>query len=64
MLFFRKKLKKFDPEKEKTLREEINANGGLEKQDLPAMIISAFLVFLPVAILVLGLFALIAFLFV
>ena len=64
MLFFRKKLKKFDPEKEKELRDEIEANGGLEKQDLPAMIISALLVFMPVAILILGLFALMAFLFI
>jgi hypothetical protein len=64
MLFFRKKMKKFDPEKEKTLREEIEAAGGLEKKDIPAMLISAFLVFMPVALLVLGLFALVAFLFI
>ena len=64
MLFFRKKLKKFDPEKEKTLQDQIEAGGGLEKQDLPAMIISALLVFMPVALLVLGLFALIAYLFI
>jgi len=61
MLF--KKLKKPDPNAEKKLREEIEAHGGLEKGDLPAMILSAMLTFIPVAALVLGLFCLIAWLF-
>ncbi len=63
MLFFRKKLKKYDPEKERTLQDEIEAAGGLEKKDIPAMLISAFLVFMPVALLVLGFFGLLCFLF-
>lgn len=59
-MFFRKKLKKPDPEQEQKLRDDIEANGGLEKTDIPAMIISAFLVIFPVALgalLILVLFA-------
>ena len=47
MLF--KKLKKPDPEAEQRLLDEIEAYGGLEKNDLAAMIISAMLMILPVA---------------
>ena len=46
MLF--KRLKKPDPEAEQKLRDEIEADGGLEKNDVAAMIISAMLVILPV----------------
>ncbi len=53
-----KKLKKPDFAKEAELRAQIEKEGGLEKGDLKAMIISALLVFLPVAMLVLGLLAL------
>ncbi len=60
MLF--KRLKKFDPEKEKELRNEINANGGLEKGDMFAMVISALLVFIPAALLALGVIVLLAYL--
>ncbi|MBR6755196.1 MAG: hypothetical protein IKM22_04635 [Clostridia bacterium] len=60
MLF--KRLKKFDPEKEKALRDEINANGGLEKGDMFAMVTSALLVFLPAALLALGIIVLLAYL--
>lgn len=52
-MFFRKRLKKFDPEKEANLREQIESEGGLEKNDGLAMVISALLVFLPIALLVL-----------
>lgn len=45
-----KRLKKPDPEVERKLRNEIEEYGGLEKKDLPAMLISAFLVIMPVAI--------------
>ena len=48
-----KKLKKFDPKKEQALRDEIEANGGLEKNDFKAMVISAFLMLLPVAVIML-----------
>ena len=59
-MFFSKRLKKPDPKKELELHEEIEKDGGLEKKDIPAMIISAFLVFLPISLgilLVLGLLA-------
>ena len=46
-----KLIKKPNKEKEKELREQIEKEGGLEKGDMPAMIISAFLVFIPVAAL-------------
>lgn len=49
-MFFRRKLKEPDPESEQQLRDQIKAEGGLEKKDMPAMIIAAFLVILPVAI--------------
>lgn len=52
-MLFGKKLKifkKHDKDAEKKLREDIEAEGGLEKKDIPAMMISAFLVIFPVAI--------------
>lgn len=58
-----KKLKKYDPEAERKLREDIEAEGGLEKNDVKAMIISAFLVIMPIALVILGLFVLMAFMF-
>ena len=58
-----KSIKKPDKEKEKELRKQIEEEGGLEKNDMPAMIISAFLVFLPVAAVALGLIVLLAWLF-
>lgn len=62
-MFFRKRLKKFDPDKEAELRNEIEAGGGLEKNDGLAMVISALLVFMPIAFIVLGIFVLVAWLF-
>ena len=47
MIFGR--LKKPNPEAEQELLDEIEAHGGLEKNDLAAMIISAALMILPVA---------------
>ena len=65
MLFEKfKKLKKFDPEQEKTLRDEIEAHGGLEKNDMKAMIIAALLTIMPIAIAVFLLFILAAWLFI
>jgi hypothetical protein len=58
-----RKLKKYDPEVEQKLREDIEAAGGLEKNDIKAMILSAFLVIMPIALVILGLFGLMAFLF-
>ena len=55
-----KRLKKDNPEKLKKLREELDKEGGVEKNDTFAMITSALLVILPVALLVLlGLAALV-----
>ena len=62
-MLFGKKLKRFDPKKEQALRDEIEANGGLEKNDFLAMVISALLMILPVAIALLAVMALFAILF-
>ena len=59
MLF--KRLKKPDPEAEQKLRDEIDAYGGLEKNDVLAMIISALLMILP--IVVIALLVIVAFIF-
>ena len=48
-----KRLKKDNSEKLAELREELEKEGGVEKNDNFAMIVSAMLVFLPVALLVL-----------
>ena len=65
MLFDKlKRLKKFDPEKEKALRNEIEEGGGLEKNDMKAMILAAFLTFMPVVIVIFLLFILLVWLFV
>ena len=65
MLFGKKRslLKKYDPEKEQKLREQIEAEGGLEKGDLPAMIISALILIVPIALVALLLFLGIGYLF-
>ena len=60
---FRRVIPKPDKNAEKNLNEEIEKNGGLEKKDLPAMIISAYLVFLPIVIGLFLLIALVAWLF-
>ena len=65
-MLFGKKLKlikKPDEDAEKHLREELEKEGGLEKKDLPALIISAFLVIVPVALIALLLVCLISWLF-
>lgn len=65
MLFEKfRKLKKYDPEAERKLRLEIEEAGGLEKNDLKAMIIAALLVIVPVVLVIFGLFILMAWLFV
>lgn len=59
-----RRLKKYDPEKECALRNEIEESGGLEKNDMKAMILAALLVIMPIALVVLLLFALVAWLFI
>lgn len=61
MLF--KKLKKPDPEAEQKLRDEIEAYGGLEKNDVMAMILSALLMIMPIVGILLLVICLFAFLF-
>ena len=56
-----KRLKKLDPEVEQKLRDDIDAYGGLEKNDVLAMIISAMLMILP--IVVIALLVIVAFMF-
>ena len=46
-------LKKAGPEKEQQLRDAIEQEGGLEKNDVKAMIIAATIVFLPVVAVIL-----------
>ncbi|MBS7356246.1 MAG: hypothetical protein KIG86_07410 [Eubacteriales bacterium] len=58
-----RKLKKYDPKKAETLFDEIHKEGGLEKGDLKALILSAFAVFLPIALGILLLFVLVAWAF-
>ena len=53
-MFFRKRLKKYDKKDEEKLKKELDEIGGLEKKDLPAMLISALLVILPACLLVLA----------
>lgn len=64
MLFDKlKKLKKPDPEAEQTLRDQIEEAGGLEKNDMKAMIIAALLTIMPVALGIFLLFVLMAWAF-
>lgn len=65
MLFERfRSLKKYDPEKEQALQNEIEADGGLEKNDLKAMILAALLTIMPFALFLFLLIALACWLFV
>ena len=59
-----KRILKFNPDREKELRNEIEENGGIEKKDMSAMVLSAYLTIMPIVIGILLLFALIAYLYV
>ena len=48
-----KHLKKDNAEKNEKLRNEIEKEGGLKRRELFAMILSAFVVFIPAALVVL-----------
>ena len=64
-MLFGKKLKLIkqpDKNTEEELREDIVKDGGLEKKDLPAMLLSAYLIIIPVALAALLLLAGIGFL--
>ena len=58
-----KRVLKHDPEHERELREGIESE-GVEKKDMPPMIISAYLTFIPIVFAILMVFALVAYLFV
>ncbi|MBP3370827.1 MAG: hypothetical protein J6L85_08750 [Clostridia bacterium] len=60
---FKRIFKKPDRENEEKLREEIEDEGGLEKKDLPALILSAYMLIIPIALVALLLFYLAAKLF-
>ena len=62
MLKHLRRLPKPNPEKEKKLREEIEKDGGLEKNDEKAMIFSALIVILPICFALLAIITVIAFL--
>lgn len=49
----KKILKKDNQKKEDELREDIKNEGGLEKKDIPAMLISAYLIIIPICLAVL-----------
>jgi len=57
-MLFGKRLKKPDPEAEKKLREQIRSEGGVDKKDTAAMILSAYLTIIPVVLVVLGIMVL------
>ena len=59
---WKKAFKKPDKEAEKQLRETIASEGGLDKKDTIAMLLSAFLVIFPVAVGVLLVLCLLAWL--
>ncbi len=63
MAMFSKFFRKIDPEKEKRLKEELKREGGVEKKDIPAMILSAYLVFIPAVLVVFLLFCFVAWMF-
>ena len=58
-----RRLKKPNPEAEQHLRDEIDAYGGLEKNDVAAMIISALLMILPIVVIALLVIVVFIFLF-
>ena len=63
-MLFKNRIPKPDPDAEENFREDLYNNGGLEKNDLPALIIAAFVMILPVALLALLVMCAVAFLFI
>lgn len=63
-MLFKNRLPKPDPEAEENFREDLYNHGGLEKHDLAALVIAAFAVILPVALLALLVMCAVAFLFI
>lgn len=59
-----RQLKKYDPEKERALQDEIEAAGGLEKNDVKAMILAAMLTIMPFIVLLFLLIVLFCWMFV
>ncbi len=63
MALFSKFFRKPDLEKQEKFREELENSGGVEKKDIPAMILSAYLVIIPIVAIVFLIFCLAAWLF-
>ncbi len=63
MALFSKFFKKPDVEKQQKFREELEESGCVEKKDIPAMIMSAYLIFIPVVVIILLLFCFVAWMF-
>ena len=59
-----RKLPKPDPKKEQALLEEIERHGGLEKKDVPAMILAALITIMPLVLALFGLIILAMWLFI
>ena len=59
-----KRILKYTTGRESEIREEIEKYGGVEKKDIFAMVFSAYLVIMPVVILILLIFVLVAYLFI
>ena len=59
-----KKIFKRDPRREEEFGCEIKRDGGLEKNDMFAMLLSAYLTIIPIVLLVMAVFVLIAYLYV
>ena len=64
MLDKNKKILKRDPRREEELGCEIERDGGLEKNDMFAMLLSAYLTIIPIVLLVMAVFVLITYLYV
>ena len=59
-MFWRKRLKNLDETDENKLKNDIDRAGGLEKDDLKAMIIAALTTIVPICLLVLLVISLLA----
>ena len=59
-----KKILKRNPKREEEITNEIERGGGIEKKDMSAMLLSAYLTIMPVVILIMATFILISYLYV
>ena len=59
-----KEILRHDSKHEEELINEIEQNGGIDKNDMSSMLISAYLTIMPMVLLVMAVFILIAYLYV